>query len=128
MGFGPPPGFGGNEETASKPGPRIAPSEVAPFAGKPLYDPAVVRTLFLDFEDSDWEAEMADFYKSDVEVPANLTVDGKKYPNVGVHFRGMSSYFAVREGGKRSLNVSVDFADPKQRLYGYKTLNLLNGA
>ncbi len=32
----------------------------------------------------------------------------------------------VREGHKRSLNVSLDFVDPKQRLYGYKTLNLLN--
>jgi hypothetical protein len=27
---------------------------------------------------------------------------------------------------KHSLNVSVDFADPKQALYGYRTLNLLN--
>ena len=33
---------------------------------------------------------------------------------------------AVREGHKRSLNVSLDFVDPKQRLDGYKTLNLLN--
>jgi len=61
-------------------------------------------------------------------VPATLTVDGKKYPNVGVHFRGMSSYFMVPAGHKRSLNLSLDFANKKQRLYGYKTLNLLNGA
>ena len=53
-------------------------------------------------------------------------VDGKKYPNVGVHFRGMSSYMGVPAGSKRSLNVSLDMADAKQRLYGYKTLNLLN--
>jgi len=32
----------------------------------------------------------------------------------------------VSEGRKRSLNVSVDFADEEQRLYGYRTLNLLN--
>ena len=32
----------------------------------------------------------------------------------------------VREGHKRSLNVSLDFVDPDQRLLGYKTLNLLN--
>ena len=32
----------------------------------------------------------------------------------------------MREGQKRSLNISLDFVDPKQRLYGYKTLNLLN--
>ena len=34
--------------------------------------------------------------------------------------------WASRPGSKRSLNVSLDFADTKQRLYGYKTLNLLN--
>ena len=104
----------------------MTPAEVESFAGKPLYDPTILRTLFLDFEDKDWEAELGDFYRTDVEVPATLIVDGKKYPNVGVHFRGMSSFFAVREGRKRSLNVSLDFVDPKQRLHGYKTLNLLN--
>ena len=61
-----------------------------------------------------------------MELPATLIVDGKKYPNVGVHFRGLSSFMMVREGHKRSLNLSLDFVDPKQRLYGYKTLNLLN--
>src|SRR5262249_4241501 len=63
----------------------------------------------------------------DVEVPATLTVDGKKYPNVGIHFRGMSSYMGVPAGLKHSMNLSLDHADAKQRLYGYKTLNLLNG-
>ena len=30
------------------------------------------------------------------------------------------------EGSKRSLNVSIDFADDNQRVQGYRTLNLLN--
>src|SRR5206468_3810245 len=55
-----------------------------------------------------------------------LTVDGKKYSNVGVRFRGTSSYFTVGAGYKRSFNVSLDFVNRKQRLHGYKTLNLLN--
>jgi spore coat protein CotH len=91
-----------------------------------LYEPAVLRTFFLEFEDKDWEAELADFYHTDVEVPATLIVDGQKYANVGVRFRGMSSYFGVAPGYKRSFNVSLDFVNRKQRLYGYKTLNLLN--
>ncbi|GMV96401.1 MAG: hypothetical protein AMXMBFR83_07670 [Phycisphaerae bacterium] len=92
----------------------------------PLYDPDVLRTFFLDFEAPDWEAELADFHNTDVEVPATLTVDGKVYPNVGVHFRGTSSYMTAGEGYKRSLNISTDFIDARQRLYGYKNLNLLN--
>ena len=59
-------------------------------------------------------------------MPATLTVDGKEYPNVGVRFRGASSLGRAGEGYKRSLNVSMDLADKKQRLHGYKTLNLLN--
>ena len=125
-GFGP-PGFGGKREPA-KPGPRVTPADVTAYPKASLYEPSVLRTLFLEFEDKDWEAELADFRSTDIEVPATLTVDGKKYPNVGVHFRGMSSYFGVPAGYKRSLNLSLDFADRKQRLLGYKTLNLLNGA
>ena len=125
-GFGPPGGFGREDSTPPKPGRPLKPADVETFPGKPLYEPTVLRTLFLDFPDNDWEAELADFYHSDVELPATLVVDGKTYPKVGVHFRGQSSYFGVREGQKRSLNLSLDFVDPKQRLLGYKTLNLLN--
>jgi spore coat protein CotH len=125
-GFGPPPGFGGEAEPKATPGPHLDPADVTTISGKPLYDATVLRTLFLEFEDKDWEAQLADFYHSDVDLPATLIVDGKKYPNVGVHFRGMSSFMMVREGHKRSLNLALDFVDPKQRLYGYKTLNLLN--
>jgi spore coat protein CotH len=121
-------GFGkGGKKDPPKAGPTVTPADVKNYPDAKLYDPAVMRTIFLDFENKkDWEAEMADFYKSDVEIPATLTVDGKKYPNVGVHFRGMSSFFSVAPGYKRSLNISLDFGDPKQRLYGSKTLNLLN--
>src|SRR5262249_10261493 len=121
-GFGP---KGGNREPA-KPGPRVTPADVQVYPKASLYEPTVLRTLFLEFENEDWEAELADFRNTDVEVPATLIVDGKKYPNVGIHFRGMSSYFGVPAGYKRSLNLSLDFVDTKQRLYGYKTLNLLN--
>ena len=97
-----------------------------PVADASLYEPSVLRTLFLEFEDADWEAELADFNNTDVEVPCTVIVDGVKYPNVGVHFRGMSSFMGVQAGSKRSMNLSFDFVDSKQRLYDYKTLNLLN--
>lgn len=118
------PLFGRSEP--GKPGPHVAPADVEPIADRPLYDPKVIRTLFLEFENKYWETELEDFHGTDVDVPATLIVDGKKYSHVGVHFRGMSSYGGVPTGSKRSLNVSLDLADPEQRLYGYKTLNLLN--
>src|SRR6185295_15413081 len=92
----------------------------------PLYDETILRTLFFTFENSDWEKELEDFHGTDVDVPASLVADGKTYRDVGVHFRGNSSYMMVPEGRKRSLNVSLDLAHADQTLGGYKTLNLLN--
>ena len=129
-GFGGPPGFGGGfggrNSEPPKPGRKLIPAEVEQYPGKGLYDPSVLRTVFIDFENADWEQELSDFHSTDVEVPATLTVDGKTYPNVGLHFRGMSSYMMVGQGYKRSLNLAMDLVDPDQKLYGYKTLNLLN--
>ena len=110
-----------------QPGPKVSPAQVKPSpTNAPLYDPMTLRTFFLEFDNAEWEKELADFYKTDVEVPAKLTVDGKTYSDVGVHFRGASSFFTVGEGRKRSLNLSLDFVHKGQRLYGYHTLNLLN--
>lgn len=120
--------FGGGAAAVTEPGRKLTPGDVQAYPGAPVYDPAVIRTLFLQFEAADWEQELAAFNNTDVEVPAAVTADGKVYRDVGVHFRGMSSYFMVPEGRKRSLNLSFDFGDDKQQLGGYKTLNLLNGA
>ena len=127
-GRGGPGGFGGRGENQEppKPGPRVSPSEVKSFSGEPLYDPLTLRTFFLEFEDADWEKELAEFKNTDVEVTAKLVVDGKTYPDVGVHMRGMSSFMMVGEGHKRSLNVSLDFVHKDQSIGGYRTLNLLN--
>ena len=105
---------------------RVTIDAVNTYPEEPLYAPGILRTLFLQFPQSDWEEEMSDFYRTDVEVPADLIVDGEAYPSVGVRFRGNSSFFAVAAGKKRSLNISVDYGTDGRKLYGYKTLNLLN--
>jgi hypothetical protein len=91
-----------------------------------LYDPGTIRTLFFEFEDSSWERELMAFKETDIEVPATLTVDGKVYKEVGVKFRGNSSFSMVPEGQKHSLAVSMDSFVKDQTLLGYSKLNLLN--
>ena len=118
----PGPRGGNDNQPAPVPGPKLTPADVKSFPNAPLYDPLTLRTVFLEFDNADWEKELADFYHTDVEVPAKLTVDGKIYKEVGVHFRGASSFFTVGEGRKRSLNLSLDFANDTQRLGGYHTL------
>lgn len=123
-GPGGPGGFGRGE--AGKPGPKVSTADVKNYPDAKPFDPTVLRTLFFEFENKDWEEELQDFRYTDVDVPATVTVDGKAYKSVGVSFRGMSSYFGVGAGSKRSMNVSFDLADDKQRWHEQKTLNLLN--
>jgi hypothetical protein len=112
--------------TAS-PGPKLTPADVRPpYPRSNLYDLATLRTIFLQFEEADWEEELAFFFNSDVDVPATMTVDGRTYRDVGVHFRGASSFRNTPAGFKRSLNITTDFAAADQDLGGYRTLNLLN--
>ena len=117
----------GGEPRKFDPGLKINPADVPPATGA-FYDAAVVRTLFFEFEDADWEKELADFYHTDVDIPAKLTVDGKVYPDVGIAFRGQTSFMMAPEGGKRSLDVSLNFLREDQRLQGYRSLNLLNAS
>ncbi len=108
-------------------GAKLTPADVKSYAANvSLYDPDTLRTIFLQFEEPDWEQALADFNNTDVDVLATATVDGKTYKDVGVHFRGMSSYFMVPAGLKRSLNLSFDLAHENQVLNGYRTINLLN--
>jgi hypothetical protein len=131
-GEGGPGGFGGRGRRGrsyapATPGPRVAPGSIPSYSGRPLYDIATLRTLFLDLDSDDWERELATFYNTDVEVPATVVVDDRSYRDVGVSFRGASSFRMVPEGSKRSLNLSFDFVKDDQHVGGYRTLNLLNG-
>jgi len=127
-GPGGPGGFGprGGRQAAPQPSRKLAPAEVQSFPGAPLYASNVLRTFFLEFENADWEKELAAFKNTDVEVPAKLTVDGKTYADVGVHFHGASSYMMVGEGWKRSLTLTLDFVHEDQQVGGYRKLDLLN--
>lgn len=120
-------GRGGGAPVEVAPGPKLSPDKVKIYGKEPLYDMKVLRTLFLEFEDPDWEQEMMDFYHTDVDMPAKLTVDGKTFAEpVGVHFRGATSFMFVPKGKKHSINLAINFLGKDQRIAGYRTLNLLN--
>lgn len=118
--------MGGRGMAATSPGRRLTPADVAVASRAPLYDTDTLRTIFLQFENPQWEQELEAFYNTDVDVPAQVTVDRTTYRDVGVHFRGMSSFMMTPPGSKRSLNLAIDFVHADQRLMGYRTLNLLN--
>ena len=116
---------GGGGRAQVSPGVTLTAADVRQYPDAPLYDPATLRTFFIEFENPAWEEELVTFNNTDVDVPARVTVDGRVYRDVGMHFRGNSS-FGVGDGYKRSLNLSFDFVHEDQAIGGYRTLNFLN--
>jgi hypothetical protein len=119
-------GGGSTSQEPPKAGEKVTLENVKAWPGEPLYASNVLRTLFLEFESPDWEKELEVFRGTDVEVAATLIVDGKTCRDVGVRFRGNTSYMMVGTGWKRPLNISVDLVHEDQKLLGHRTLNLLN--
>jgi len=111
-----------------KPGARLGPAGVALFPDQPPYDPKTLRTLFLEFDDADWEKELADFARTDVLVPARLTVDGTVFPGVGVHFRALATEATLPPGYKRSLDLMLDHTRAGAQFGGQTRLTLLAAA
>ena len=79
--------------------PAPAPADVKSGGQAALYDPAVYRTLFLQFENAptgrtSWRRSTAPTWRC---RPPSI-VDGRTYKDVGVHFRGASSFRMVPDG------------------------------
>lgn len=125
---GGPGGFGGEGNRQVDPnakGKAVRQDDVAKYPGRPLFDPDILRTVFVDLPNDDWFAELSDFYRTDVLVPATVTVDGTTYRDVGTGFRGNTSYM-MAQGKKKSWNLDFGFVDGEQRLLGANHLDLLN--
>jgi spore coat protein CotH len=100
-------------------------SQEAPTTGG-LYDEAVLRTIYLEFSQADWWSQLQRNYAAAENIPADLTIDGVLYPDVGVRFRGTTSYRNTGNSPKKSFNIEVNDTHPDQRVMGYRTLNLNN--
>ncbi|MBN1290769.1 MAG: CotH kinase family protein [Candidatus Latescibacteria bacterium] len=91
-----------------------------------LYDETIVRTIYLEFKQENWWEQLENNYDSKVDILADLIMDDTTYPDVGVRFKGCTSYSMTGDSRKKSFNISIDYTDSSQRLMGYKTLNLNN--
>ncbi len=96
------------------------------YADDGLYDESIIREIYLEFSQANYWQLLEDNYDSGADLAATLTMDGIIYPNVGVRFKGQTSYIMIENFDKKSFNISMDFQDPNQHLMGYTTLNLNN--
>lgn len=97
-----------------------------------LYDMDTVRDVNLTFAQPDWWSQLTVNYGPEINIPATLTWNGVTIGNVGVRFRGNTSYTqlpaAPNQGWeKKSFNVELDAFTPGQDLYGISHFNFNNG-
>src|SRR4030043_1747965 len=76
-------------------------------AGEKFYDETVLRTLYLEFLQTNWWNQLTANYQAKQNIPATLTVDGVTCEGVGVRFRGFTSYMMVNSQ-KKSFNIEID--------------------
>ncbi|MCD4746608.1 MAG: CotH kinase family protein [Bacteroidales bacterium] len=90
-----------------------------------LFNIDTVRTLYLNFYDSNWNSILDSLMlaDSDERILADLIVDEVEYDSVGVRYKGNSSYHPDRP--KNPFNIDIDYVKD-QDIYGYTKLKLAN--
>ncbi|HBF23456.1 MAG TPA: hypothetical protein DDW23_06545 [Planctomycetes bacterium] len=98
---------------------------VAPLSAQDFYDEAVLREVRLDFQQSNWWSLLEGNYGTGIDIPADMTVDGVTYSDVGVRFKGNTS-FTRPNTEKKSFNITTNSFVAGQDVMGYSTLNFNN--
>ncbi len=97
-----------------------------------LYDMSTVRDVYFTFSQPNYWSLLTTNYVTDTNLAGSMTIDGVTYPNVGIRFRGNSSYFQLpvqpaQGWEKKSFNVEVDWLVPGQDVHGISHFNFNNG-
>jgi hypothetical protein len=93
-----------------------------------LYDRNILRTVDLQFAQPDWETQLEDNKAAGTElyIPCDMTVEGVLYPNVGVRYKGNSTYWIATGAQKKPLSIDLNVFGVDQELMGHSKLVLNN--
>lgn len=92
---------------------------------KDFYDLNTIRELRLTFTQKNWVDKLDSLrLYGDGSLLGTADLDGAKYPDVGIRYRGSKSFTT---GGKRNgYHIKLNFINKNQTHQGYKTLKLSN--
>ncbi len=90
-----------------------------------FYDETALPAIYLYFTDPDYWTKLEEYYDTDFYVRADMVIDGAIYQDVGVAFKGNTSY-KRNESDRNSIDISLDYMHADQDIEGYNTLNLNN--
>ena len=96
-----------------------------------LYELEHFPEIRITFEQSDWEKELHRLKEegNKERLTATVNLDGTEYKEVGVRYKGNSSYNNPKSKGFRKLpfNIKADYIDKEQSFPGgYETIKLAN--
>jgi hypothetical protein len=104
----------------------MAVAPTAAFAQPDLYDPGSVRELRLYFDVPDWRHALDSLYLlgEDERLLGDLVIDGTLLPDVGVRYKGYSSWANGR--AKNPFNIKLDEVHDGQDYQGFEKIKLSN--
>ncbi len=92
-----------------------------------FYDEGTIHVVNLIFSQTNYWTLLTNNYQSGADLGATMVIDGDTLPaQVGVRFKGQTSYSMNQNSQKKSFNITLDFEDATQDVDGYETLNLNN--
>ncbi|MBI5916555.1 MAG: CotH kinase family protein [Bacteroidetes bacterium] len=92
-----------------------------------FYDESAIHTIELLFDEPNYWSLLTTNYQTGTDLGAVMILNGDTLESeVGVRFKGQTSYQQTQNSQKKSFNITLDWADPGQDIDGYETLNLNN--
>lgn len=91
-----------------------------------VYDKTSVEDVNLIFSQTNYWTLLTNNYSTETSIPANMVYRGVTYPNVGVRFRGNTSYTQIGNSQKKSFGIETDFVNPDLKIFGYNDLKFNN--
>ena len=103
---------------------------ILPAQSQSLYDWDNLNEIRITFDDKDWASQLDTFKANGKDrLMGTVEINDDTYENVGIRYKGNSSYYNVRKNGSNKLpfNLKIDYKNKSQELpSGHETLKLSN--
>ncbi len=96
----------------------------------PVFEDTILHEVHLDFEDSDWYNTLYNAHAYDDDdpyFPVEIQYDNISVGEVGINFKGSSSFRDGGSGSKKSFRIDFNEYTEELTLLGLEKLNLNNG-
>lgn len=93
--------------------------------GDVFFSQAIVHDVYMTFPQANYWDSLVAYKPLEQYLKADVVIDGVSYPNVGIKFKGNSSY--TGPGNKKPFKIDLNEYVSGQDLDGLKKFNLNNG-